>query len=157
PGWRGAGPPGRRADREPRHSGRHADPGAVSWAREAGKPGATDRDARPEGPRHRRPRRRDPRRDHSRLNRRDPTNEEKDLMFATISKRLALSATGLLLTTGLIVRSQSSEWRARLRDWMPPASAEAEHVAESPVSPCVAAEGRIVAYPGSEVVVGTEV
>ena len=78
-------------------------------------------------------------------------------MFATISKRLALSATGLLLTTGLIVQSQSSEWRARLRDWMPPASAEVEHVAESPVSPCVAAEGRIVAYPGAEVVVGTEV
>jgi RND family efflux transporter MFP subunit len=78
-------------------------------------------------------------------------------MFATISKRLALSATGLLLTTGLIVQSQSSEWSARLRDWMPPARAEVEHVAESPVSPCVAAEGRIVAYPGAEVVVGTEV
>ena len=30
-------------------------------------------------------------------------------------------------------------------------------MAESPVSPCVAAEGRIVAYPGAEVVVGTEV
>ena len=78
-------------------------------------------------------------------------------MFATISKRLALSATGLLLTTGLIVQSQSSEWRARLCDWMPPAGAEVGHVAESPVSPCVAAEGRIVAYPGAEVVVGTEV
>ena len=78
-------------------------------------------------------------------------------MFATISKRLALYATGLLLTTGLIVQSQSSEWRARLRDWMPPASAEVGHVAESPVSPRVAAEGRIVAYPGAEVVVGTEV
>ena len=78
-------------------------------------------------------------------------------MFATISKRLALSATGLLLATGLIVQSQSSEWRARLRDWMPPASAEVGHVAASPVSPCVAAEGRIVAYPGAEVVVGTEV
>jgi len=78
-------------------------------------------------------------------------------MFTTILKRLALSATGLLLTTGLIVQSQSSEWRARLRDWMPPASAEVGHVAESPVSPCVAAEGRIVAYPGAEVVVGTEV
>ena len=78
-------------------------------------------------------------------------------MFATISKRLALSATGLLLTTGLIVQSQSSEWRARLRDWIPPASAEVGHVSELPVSPCVAAEGRIVAYPGAEVVVGTEV
>ena len=45
-------------------------------------------------------------------------------MLATIPKRLALSATGLLLTTGLIVQSQSSEWCARLRDWMPPASPE---------------------------------
>jgi RND family efflux transporter MFP subunit len=78
-------------------------------------------------------------------------------MFATISKRLALSATGLLLATGLIVQSQSSEWRAQLRDWIPPASAEVGHVAELPVSPCVAAEGRIVAYPGAEVAVGTEV
>ena len=78
-------------------------------------------------------------------------------MFATSSKRLALSAMGLLLTTGLIVQSQSSEWRARLRDRMPPARAEVGNVAESPVSPCVAAEGRIVAYPGAEVVVGTEV
>ena len=78
-------------------------------------------------------------------------------MLATIPNRLALSAMGLLLTTGLIVQSQSSEWSARLCDWMSPASAEVEHVAESPVSPCVAAEGRIVAYPGAEVVVGTEV
>jgi RND family efflux transporter MFP subunit len=78
-------------------------------------------------------------------------------MFATISKRLALYATGLLLTTGLIVQSQSSEWRARLRDWMPPASAGVRCVAESPASPRVAAEGRVVAYPGAEVVVGTEV
>ena len=78
-------------------------------------------------------------------------------MLATIPNRLALSAMGLLLITGLIVQSQSSEWSARLRDWLPPASAEVGHVAESPVSPCVAAEGRIVAYPGAEVVVGTEV
>src|SRR5262249_12913413 len=79
------------------------------------------------------------------------------MMIATISKRLALSATGLLLTTGLSVQSQSSEWRARLRDWMPPASAEDGGVPESPASPRVAAEGRVVAYPGAEVVVGTEV
>ena len=34
-------------------------------------------------------------------------------MFATVLKRLALSATGLLLTAGLIVQSQSrsGEWR----------------------------------------------
>ncbi len=78
-------------------------------------------------------------------------------MLATILKRLALSATGLLLTTGLILQSQSGKWYALLSDWMPPASAEVGHLAESPESPCVAAEGRIVAYPGAEVVVGTEV
>jgi RND family efflux transporter MFP subunit len=78
-------------------------------------------------------------------------------MLATISRRLALPATGLLLTAGLIVQSRSGEWRARLRDWMPPASAEVGCAAESPASPRVAAEGRVVAYPGAEVVVGTEV
>ena len=78
-------------------------------------------------------------------------------MLATILKRLALSATGLLLTTGLILQSQSGKWYALLSDWMPPASAEVGHVAELPESLCVAAEGRIVAYPGAEVVVGTEV
>ena len=54
-------------------------------------------------------------------------------MFMTFPKRLALSATGLLLTTGLIVQPQSGEWRARLRDWVSPASAEVGRVAESPV------------------------
>jgi RND family efflux transporter MFP subunit len=78
-------------------------------------------------------------------------------MLATITKRLALSATGLLLTAGLIVQSQSGEWSARLRDGVLPASPEVGRVAESPVSPHVAAEGRVVAYPGAEVVVGTEV
>jgi HlyD family secretion protein len=78
-------------------------------------------------------------------------------MLTTFPKRLALSTTGLLLTTGLIVQPQSSEWSARLRDWMPPASAEVGRVTEPPVSPRVVAEGRVVAYPGAEVVVGTEV
>ena len=71
PGRRGTDPPGRRADREPRHSCRYADPGAVARDREAGKPGATDRDARPEGPRHRRSRRPDPGRNHRELNQRN--------------------------------------------------------------------------------------
>jgi multidrug efflux pump subunit AcrA (membrane-fusion protein) len=78
-------------------------------------------------------------------------------MFASHPKRLALCATGLLLTTGLIVRSQSGEWRARLHDWVPPAHPEVGPLAESPGPPRVAAEGRVVAYPGAEVVVGTEV
>jgi HlyD family secretion protein len=72
-------------------------------------------------------------------------------------KQLAVPTTALLLTTGLIVRPLAGEWRPRLRAWMPPASAEVERVAESPVSDRVIAEGRVVAYPGAEVVVGTEV
>jgi HlyD family secretion protein len=78
-------------------------------------------------------------------------------MLATITNRLALSAMGLRLTTGLILQSQSGEWSARFRDWLPPASPEEGRVAESPGPPRVAAEGRVVAYPGALVVVGTEV
>jgi HlyD family secretion protein len=78
-------------------------------------------------------------------------------MLATILKRLALSATGLLLTTGLIVQSQSDEWCALVRDWASPASPKLGRVADSPAVAHVAAEGRVVPYPGAEVVVGTEV
>jgi RND family efflux transporter MFP subunit len=77
-------------------------------------------------------------------------------MLARNPKRLALCTTGLLLTTGLIVRSQSGEWRARLHDWVPPSRAEVGPLAESSGPARVAAEGRVVAYPGAEVVVGTE-
>ena len=49
-------------------------------------------------------------------------------MFATISKRLVLSATGLLLTTGLIVQSQSSEWRAQRAQAYKVGEAELEEV-----------------------------
>jgi HlyD family secretion protein len=78
-------------------------------------------------------------------------------MLATILKRLALSATGLLLTTGLIVQSQSGEWYALLSDWASPSSPELQREVDSPAVPRVAAEGRVVVYPGAEVVVGTEV
>jgi HlyD family secretion protein len=78
-------------------------------------------------------------------------------MLATILKRLALSATGLLLTTGLIVQSQTGEWYALLSDWASPASPELQREVDLPAVPRVAAEGRVVAYPGAEVVVGTEV
>ena len=78
-------------------------------------------------------------------------------MLATILKRLALSATGLLLTTGLIVQSQSGEWYAQLSDWASPSSPELQREVDSPAVPRVAAEGRVVVYPGAEVVVGTEV
>ena len=73
------------------------------------------------------------------------------------SLRLVLSATGLLLTTGLIVRSQSGEWRVLLRDWAPPSSPEFISVSRLSCGARVAAEGRVVVYPGAEVVVGTEV
>ena len=53
-------------------------------------------------------------------------------MLVTITPRLVLPAAGLLLTTGLIVRSQSGEWRAQLRDWVSPASTEVSRAAESP-------------------------
>jgi HlyD family secretion protein len=78
-------------------------------------------------------------------------------MRAVLPKQLALSTTALLLTTGLIVQSLSAEWRTRLGAWMPPPSGEVGRVAEAPVSRRVIAEGRVVAYPGAEVVVGTEV
>jgi multidrug efflux pump subunit AcrA (membrane-fusion protein) len=78
-------------------------------------------------------------------------------MLMTINPRFVLPATGLLLTTGLIARSQSGEWRDRLRDWVSPVSSEASRAVESPPSPRVAAEGRVVAHDGAEVVVGTEV
>jgi HlyD family secretion protein len=78
-------------------------------------------------------------------------------MLATILKRLALSATGLLLTTGLIVQSQSGEWYALLSDWASPSSPELQREVDSPAVAHVAAEGRVAPYPGAEVVVGTEV
>ena len=78
-------------------------------------------------------------------------------MFILFHPRLVLPATGLLLMAGLIVRPQSGEWLARLRDWVSPANPEVARPVESPASPGVAAEGRVVAYEGAEVVVGTEV
>src|SRR5262249_31549316 len=77
-------------------------------------------------------------------------------MLASNPKRLALCTTGLLLTTGLIVRSQSGEWRARLHDWVPPPRPEVGALAESSGPARGAAQGRVVAYPAAEVVVGTE-
>ena len=78
-------------------------------------------------------------------------------MLMTINPRLALSATGLLLTTGLIMQSRSREWGTQLRDWVYPASTDEGREAESSGPPRVVAEGRIVAYEGAQVVVGAEV
>jgi multidrug efflux pump subunit AcrA (membrane-fusion protein) len=83
---------------------------------------------------------------------------EKDPMFIALNPRLVLPVTGLLITAGFIVHPQSGEWRARLSDWVSPANSEVARVVESPASPdLVIAEGRVVAYEGAEVVVGTEV
>jgi HlyD family secretion protein len=78
-------------------------------------------------------------------------------MCARIPKRPGMSMTALLLIVGLIVQSRSGEWRTGLRNYMSPASPEFGRVADSPAWSRIAAEGRIVAYPGAEVVVGTEV
>ncbi len=75
-------------------------------------------------------------------------------MFIVLNPRLVLPATGLLLTAGFIVLPQSGEWRAQLRDWVSPPNSEVTRAVESP---SVAAEGRVVAHEGAEVVVGTEV
>lgn len=74
--------------------------------------------------------------------------------------RLAVPALGMLLTTGLVVQSGSLE--GRLAAWTAGAGAAsskgADPVEPAPPSetPRVIAEGRVVAYPGAEVVVGTE-
>ncbi len=81
-------------------------------------------------------------------------------LFLTIANRLVLPASGLLLTTGLVWQSGAN--LGRLRDWISPGKAASEATGQPPVpapapSPRVVAEGRVVAYPGAEVVVGTEV
>jgi HlyD family secretion protein len=78
-------------------------------------------------------------------------------MFATIKPRIFLTATGLLLTTGLVVQLPSGEWRDQLRDYVSPGRTEVRRPTEPLVSSSVAAEGRIVAHDGAEVVVGTEI
>jgi HlyD family secretion protein len=75
-------------------------------------------------------------------------------MFIVLNPRLVLPATGLLLTAGFIVLPQSGEWRAQLHDWVSPPNSEVTRAVESPG---LAAEGRVVAHEGAEVVVGTEV
>ena len=74
--------------------------------------------------------------------------------------RLAVPALGMLLTTGLVVQSGSLE--GRLAAWTAGAGAAsskgADPVEPAPPSetPRVIAKGRVVAYPGAEVVVGTD-
>src|SRR5215468_1452039 len=72
--------------------------------------------------------------------------------------RLVVPASGLLLTTGFAVQCGTLE--PRLPSW---ATAGMRSPGEVPAggpatveTPRVIAEGRVVAYPGAEVVVGTE-
>ena len=77
--------------------------------------------------------------------------------------RLILPASGLLLATGLVVQSGGT-MEARLTAWttaaIRPHSSGAGDDQTGTLAldrrPRVIAEGRVVAYPGSEVVVGTE-
>ncbi|HMF35607.1 MAG TPA: biotin/lipoyl-binding protein, partial [Isosphaeraceae bacterium] len=83
-------------------------------------------------------------------------------MTARFLMRLVLLATGLLLTTAFVVQSGTlgkipPAWTAT---GIQPAARPAErgHAGTSKPSAAsnVIAEGRVVAYPGAEVVVGTE-
>jgi RND family efflux transporter MFP subunit len=84
-------------------------------------------------------------------------SKENDPMFKLPNPRLALPAMGLVVTAGFIVHPQSGEWRAHLRDRVSPENTEVTGALEALASKRVAAEGRVVAYDGAEVVVGTEV
>jgi RND family efflux transporter MFP subunit len=72
-----------------------------------------------------------------------------------LGSRVLLPVAGLIVTSGLVW--QSSHASSRLRDWMPPPQPSAVRDPGSPRPSRVVAEGRVVAYPGAEVVVGTEV
>ncbi len=80
-------------------------------------------------------------------------------MFGLIVQKLWLPAAGLVLLAGAVV--QSPTVKGRLGNWVPVSRGEAVRsglpAAPAPSnSPRVVAEGRVVAYPGAEVVVGTE-
>jgi HlyD family secretion protein len=78
-------------------------------------------------------------------------------MTARFLMRLVLFATGLLLTTAVVVQSGTlgkiqPAWAATAN---PPAAGPTDTSEPSAISPVIA-EGRVVAYPGAEVIVGTE-
>jgi HlyD family secretion protein len=78
-------------------------------------------------------------------------------MLARISERPGLFTTALLFIAWLIAQSRSGEWPLGLRNRVSPAVPESGGIADSSALSRVVAEGRIVAYPGAEVIVGTEV
>ncbi len=71
---------------------------------------------------------------------------------------LVVPGAGLLLATGLVAQSRTLE--ARLPSWIAENSRRLKPAEPGPLQPVelkrVLAEGRVVAYPGAEVVVGTE-
>jgi RND family efflux transporter MFP subunit len=74
-------------------------------------------------------------------------------MLGGIVSRLWVPASGLILTAGLVVQSGA------VRSWLPlgPGLADEPEAAPSvPTTPKVVAEGHVVAYPGAEVLVGSE-
>ena len=127
-------------------------PRDVPRPREAGEPGAPHRHPRPEGPLHRRPRAPDPRRPSSSATKSPPRHEEttpckkRDLWNRALWPLLGL---GILAVVGLQARAAVYAGGDSRR----PAPASRRRV---PRRTSVAAEGRVVAYPGAEVVVGTD-
>jgi RND family efflux transporter MFP subunit len=75
-------------------------------------------------------------------------------MTASFLQKLLAPAVGLILTSGLVW--QSSQAGLRPRDWIAPPRRAETNPAATASAPRVVAEGRVVAYPGAEVTVGTE-
>ncbi len=80
-------------------------------------------------------------------------------MLGLIVQKLWLPTVGVLLLAGAVIGSPTV--KGRLGDWVPVSRGEAaltgRPAAPAPSSPPrVVAEGRVVAYPGAEVIVGTE-
>jgi RND family efflux transporter MFP subunit len=75
-------------------------------------------------------------------------------MTLSFVPKLLLPAVGVILTSGLVW--QSSQAGLRPRDWVAPSRRVAAKPAAAADASRVIAEGRVVAYPGAEVTVGTE-
>jgi RND family efflux transporter MFP subunit len=75
-------------------------------------------------------------------------------MLGGIVSRLWVPASGLILTAGLVVQTGA------VPSWLPPKTGRADGPKAAPAAPTtprVVAEGHVVAYPGAEVLVGSEV
>jgi RND family efflux transporter MFP subunit len=72
----------------------------------------------------------------------------------SLMQRLTLPVSGLLLTTGFVWHASPAS--GRIRDWMSPPRPPSVQPDPEAEAPRVVAEGRVVTYPGAEVIVGTE-